>query len=308
MGKNWKDLERVAGKLFGTMRNIGSGTMGRHDHEGVDVHHPELFIECKHKKAYAPLLAAMTKIRKEAAKDVNRVGVLLLPGSGDKPKPTLVVHSDDLGRLVEAMLAADGFVQLTTTVRMEISRFLRRDMQDLIDAEGLLKKNKKKVAVLAMRKASTPGVFMAFRPEHISTVFVWQLAGAAVVAKFGGGKAKQETPPALMRDPQLVRQLTAANSTLQNFDHCWRPPKVMSDAVKAKRDAKKLKKAEKESGKNGQAQSEGSAATPAQSGGAAGHQHAAGAGGDRPPADGGGAAGDRHAGDPAVQPDPAATK
>ncbi|MFA5525269.1 MAG: hypothetical protein WC992_00395 [Acholeplasmataceae bacterium] len=213
----WKQLERDAGQYFGVMRNIGSGTMGRADHEAGDAHHPALFLEMKNRKEYAAVTAALLRCRQAAAKE-GRLGILLFDNA-------LVTHSDDFGRLGELLTAsmlgdptslcpAVLYTDKMRQIRSETPARLRKEFAALGDAEQLAPRYDRQCAVLIFRSPRSRGFALALRPANLGFVWRWHLAGAKLVEERGGPMSAVWHESAAEFKNQLDR-----------FQHRWSPPR-----------------------------------------------------------------------------------
>ncbi len=101
----WKNWERKIGRYFGSDRcplsgsNSGAGTSS-------DTLHPRLYIEVKARKAHSAI-TLWRKVKELAAKE-KKTPVVALCEKGKKGF-WLMVHSDDLGVLLEEFKKAKNF-------------------------------------------------------------------------------------------------------------------------------------------------------------------------------------------------------
>ena len=111
---SWKQVERDVGRYFGTMRQVGSGSLGRQDRSRSDVQHPGVFIEAKRRKRYNPLARTLYDLRKESKKK-QRHGCLIFPQPAGS---TLVaIHSEDLLPVIsDIFVARDGEIFDTSPI------------------------------------------------------------------------------------------------------------------------------------------------------------------------------------------------
>ncbi len=100
---SWKRRERDAARLFGSQRQVLSGSSGRAERTSSDSTHPRLFIETK--------LRASSSVRnlwestRELARRERKTPVLMLYAKG-KPGALVVVHQDDLGAVADELTVA----------------------------------------------------------------------------------------------------------------------------------------------------------------------------------------------------------
>ena len=88
--ETWKGFERVVAKFFGTKRTPLSGSASRHTKS--DTLHPELFIECKHRKKMA--IWSLYEKTKKMAEEEGKIPVLTLKEKGKKGF-LICVHQQD---------------------------------------------------------------------------------------------------------------------------------------------------------------------------------------------------------------------
>jgi hypothetical protein len=101
---SWKRRERSAARLFGTERQVLSGSCGRDGRSRSDATHQRLFIESKLRAAWA--VRSLWERTRELARREHRLPVLTLYAKA-KPGALIVVHENDLVA-VAAELANDG--------------------------------------------------------------------------------------------------------------------------------------------------------------------------------------------------------
>jgi len=99
----WKRRERDSAALFGTRRQIGSGSGGRADQTRSDSLHPRIFLETKLRASSA----VRTLFDKTAAmaKAESKIPVLALFDKG-RPGALLVFSADHLIEIAAELLAA----------------------------------------------------------------------------------------------------------------------------------------------------------------------------------------------------------
>lgn len=99
----WKARERQAAAIFGTRRQIGSGSGGRADQTRSDSLHPRIFLETKLRASSA----VRTLFDKTAvmAKKEGKVPCLAIFDKG-RQGALLVFHADNLIEIAAELLAA----------------------------------------------------------------------------------------------------------------------------------------------------------------------------------------------------------
>lgn len=101
--KPWKQHERAAAKVVGSLRKPGSGSQGRQDQTRSDSVHPTLFIECRTRKK-SVVRTWLMEARRLARKE-KKTAALVIREAG-KPGAIWCVHQDDLAAFVAEYLAA----------------------------------------------------------------------------------------------------------------------------------------------------------------------------------------------------------
>jgi len=105
----WKQRERKAAKVIGSLRKPGSGSQGRSDQTCSDSMHPTIFLEHKHSQRHAVL--TVWKKARDLARKEKKTPVVSLSLKGH-PGVWFVVHQDHLAEL--AAVVAESSKQETT--------------------------------------------------------------------------------------------------------------------------------------------------------------------------------------------------
>lgn len=92
----WKRRERQIAAYFDTYRTPGSGQVSRHT--SSDTLHPDLYVEIKSRVKHTAV-SLWDKTKKKATRE-GKTPVVALCENG-RPGFWLLVHSDDLGALVD---------------------------------------------------------------------------------------------------------------------------------------------------------------------------------------------------------------
>jgi hypothetical protein len=94
----WKRREREAAALFGALRNIGSGSLGRADRSCSDSTHPKLYLEVKTRPKH------LVRDELDALRREIPAGSPQVPAAVHSPclgiEPIVCFHSSDLARLM----------------------------------------------------------------------------------------------------------------------------------------------------------------------------------------------------------------
>jgi hypothetical protein len=110
MAARWKEREAEAAALFGSRRNVLSGSSGREDRDGSDTTNPRLWIEVKTlaKTAVRTLwdrTRALAARKPHALREGRRAPVLVIYDK-NKKGGLIVVHQDDFAEVAAEYLAA----------------------------------------------------------------------------------------------------------------------------------------------------------------------------------------------------------
>ena len=105
---SWKRRERNGAALFGTKRQVLSGSSGRDDRSRSDSVHPRLFIETKYRAASATR-ALWEKTNKLSQRE-GKTPVVLLYDKG-KAGALIVVYQDHLAQVAAELACVPGYVQ-----------------------------------------------------------------------------------------------------------------------------------------------------------------------------------------------------
>lgn len=101
--RTWQRSEGRAAALFGSYRQVGSGSGGRADLTASDSVHPTLFVESKLRNRHTT--RTLHDATKRLAGREGKTPVLALFDKG-RPGFLLVVHSDDLAAVTSEFAAA----------------------------------------------------------------------------------------------------------------------------------------------------------------------------------------------------------
>ncbi len=101
--KTWKAKERRAAKIFGTCRQVGSGSLRVEGRSRSDSDHESLYIETKHRKSSS--VRSLYDQTARLAKSEGKTPVLMLFDKG-KPGGLLVLHEKDIETVLSTYLEA----------------------------------------------------------------------------------------------------------------------------------------------------------------------------------------------------------
>jgi hypothetical protein len=93
----WKRAEAKVAAMFGSLRQILSGSSGRAENTASDSTHPRLFIECKYRDRHA--VRGLWERTRDLAKKERKTPVVSLVDKG-MPGFLLCIHSDDFRAVV----------------------------------------------------------------------------------------------------------------------------------------------------------------------------------------------------------------
>ena len=216
--KAWKQFERDVAQYFGGMRKEGSGSMGRGDHIKADIYHPALFVECKARKVYAPLVETVKLLRDEASKN-GRVPILIL-GNG-----MVAVHSSNLLH-VAAVLETSSPMKAVRLLEAGVNRRLRSSFDDYDEAVEMASEHSQ-IPLLAIRQPRKVGFVLLFHQDNLKEVAGWRAVGGQFVERVGGKgltEAEKDLDGTLRTTIHEV-WWHQKEGVLSSFDHCWQLPK-----------------------------------------------------------------------------------
>lgn len=95
--RTWQKREQGVAGLFGAKRQYGSGGGGREDQTRSDSTHPRLFVESKLRAKHAT--RTLHDATRALARKEGKTPILALCDK-NRPGALIVVHTDDLDRLV----------------------------------------------------------------------------------------------------------------------------------------------------------------------------------------------------------------